>query len=29
MIVKNEEENLKNNFSKFLEAFDDIVVVDT
>lgn len=29
MIIKNEEENLKNNFSKFFEAFDDIVVVDT
>jgi hypothetical protein len=29
MIVKDEEENLKKNFSKFFKAFDDVVVIDT
>ena len=29
MIVKDEEENLRNNFSKFFKNFDDVVVLDT
>lgn len=29
MIVKDEQENLKNYFSKFFKAFDDVVVIDT
>lgn len=29
MIIKNEEKNLKKNFSNFFHLFDDIVVIDT